>query len=56
MRRNDEEQKDLAVTLLYCGVEVKFPEEFGQKGNLLTSGNNIARAEVNCAKACNSAN
>ncbi|RCV06150.1 hypothetical protein SETIT_1G140500v2 [Setaria italica] len=30
-------QKDLAVTLLYCGVEVKFPEEFGQKGNLKLS-------------------
>uniref|UniRef100_K3Z2J8 Uncharacterized protein n=1 Tax=Setaria italica TaxID=4555 RepID=K3Z2J8_SETIT len=37
-------QKDLAVTLLYCGVEVKFPEEFGQKGNLLTPGNNIEEA------------
>jgi tetratricopeptide repeat protein 7 len=31
-------QKDLAVTLLYCGVEVKFPEDFDQKGNLLTQG------------------
>ncbi|XP_062216453.1 protein NPGR1-like isoform X1 [Phragmites australis] len=37
-------QKDLAVTLLYCGVEVKFPQEFGQKGNLVTPGNNIEEA------------
>ncbi|KAL6645638.1 hypothetical protein ACP70R_017246 [Stipagrostis hirtigluma subsp. patula] len=25
-------QKDLAVTLLYCGAEVEFPQEFAQKG------------------------
>ncbi|TVU48037.1 hypothetical protein EJB05_07659 [Eragrostis curvula] len=37
-------QKDLAVTLLYCGTEVKFPQEFGQKRNLVTPGNNIEEA------------
>ena len=37
-------QKDLAVTLLYCGVEVKFPQEFAQERNLVSPGNNIEEA------------
>ncbi|KAK3148080.1 hypothetical protein QOZ80_3BG0290370 [Eleusine coracana subsp. coracana] len=37
-------QKDLAVTLLYCGIEVKLPQEFGQNRNLVTPGNNIEEA------------
>lgn len=37
-------QKDLAVTLLYCGIEVKSPQEFSQKENLATPGNNIEEA------------
>jgi tetratricopeptide repeat protein 7 len=37
-------QKDLAVTLLYCGIEVKFPQEFCQKKNLVAPGNNIEEA------------
>ncbi|KAF8673653.1 hypothetical protein HU200_048398 [Digitaria exilis] len=37
-------QKGLAVTLLYCGVEVKFPQEFAQERNLVTPGNNIEEA------------
>ncbi|XP_025798049.1 protein NPGR1 isoform X2 [Panicum hallii] len=37
-------QKDLAVTLLYCGVEVKFPQEFSQERNLVSPGNNIEEA------------
>ncbi|KQK23086.1 protein NPGR1 [Brachypodium distachyon] len=37
-------QKDLAVTLLYCGIEVKFPQEFNQQQNLVTPENNIEEA------------
>ncbi|KAL6867658.1 hypothetical protein ACP4OV_015682 [Aristida adscensionis] len=37
-------QKDLAVTLLYCGVEVKFPQDFAQKENLVTPVNHIEEA------------
>ncbi|VAH87845.1 unnamed protein product [Triticum turgidum subsp. durum] len=37
-------QKDLAVTLLYCGIEVKSPQEFSQQRNLATPENNIEEA------------
>lgn len=37
-------QKDLAVTLLYCGVEVKFSQEFAQERNLVAPGNSIEEA------------
>ncbi|OQU93053.1 hypothetical protein SORBI_3001G467200 [Sorghum bicolor] len=43
-QRSAKMQKDLAVTLLYCGVEVKFPQEFAQERNLVTPGNNLEEA------------
>ena len=39
-------QKERAVTLLYCGVEVKFPQEFNQQQNLVTPENNIEEEEI----------
>lgn len=38
--------KRLAVTLLYCGVEVKFPQEFNQQQNLVTPENNIEEEAI----------
>jgi hypothetical protein len=34
------------VTLLYCGVEVKFPQEFNQQQNLVTPENNIEEEAI----------
>ena len=39
-------QKDLAVTLLYCGNEVMSPQEFNQQHNLVTPENNIEEATL----------
>lgn len=37
-------QKDLAVTLLYCGIEEKSTQEFNQQQNMITPENNLEEA------------
>jgi tetratricopeptide (TPR) repeat protein len=37
-------QKDLAVTLLYCGIEVKCTQEFSRQQNMVTPENNTEEA------------
>ncbi|KAI4977908.1 hypothetical protein ZWY2020_014462 [Hordeum vulgare] len=39
-------QKERAVTLLCCGVEVKFPQEFNRQQNMVTPENNIQEEEI----------